>query len=94
MRRLSLGLITLGSLLSFVPALGLGNTNASVVVIPIHGTIDTGMEHLVERAVTQARDGIRKRCGLEAVSGDNGRGVLLAREAPEHFQNHVAGGGI
>lgn len=36
-------------------ATGMATTN-EVVVIPIHGTIDTGMAHLVERAVAEARE--------------------------------------
>ena len=34
---------------------------------------------------------VRERCGLETVGRHNGRGVLLPREAPEQFKNHVAG---
>ena len=57
MRRLSLALVTLGTLLSFAPALGLGGSSGNdIIVVPIHGTIDTGMEHLVQRAVAQAAE--------------------------------------
>ena len=65
MRRFSLGLTLLGTLLSFFPNVGLGSTNATVVVIPIHGTIDSGMEHLVERAVAEARDDHAKAIVLD-----------------------------
>ncbi|MBV8424591.1 MAG: ATP-dependent Clp protease proteolytic subunit [Candidatus Eremiobacteraeota bacterium] len=56
MRRLSLVLVTLGTVLSFAPLMGLGGTGDTVVVVPIHGTIDSGMEHLVQRAVSEAAD--------------------------------------
>jgi membrane-bound serine protease (ClpP class) len=87
-RRLSLGLILLGSLLSFVPALGLGNTNASVVVIPIHGTIDTGMEHLVERAVSEAREDHAKAIVLDV----NTFGGLV--DAATNIRDALYGAGI
>ena len=49
--------MVLGTVLSFAPAFGLGEaTGNDVVVVPIHGTIDTGMEHLVQRAVAEAAD--------------------------------------
>lgn len=35
-------------------------TAASVVVVPISGTVDAGMAHLVQRAVSEARDGHAK----------------------------------
>jgi membrane-bound serine protease (ClpP class) len=48
----------LGFAFSLAPAWGANapGTGADVVVVPIHGTIDAGMEHLVERAVGEARE--------------------------------------
>ena len=43
---------TLGAVLSLVPALAA--SPGDVVVIPIHGTIDEGMAHLVDRAISGA----------------------------------------
>ena len=45
-------------------------------------------------SVTQFDKRVRKRCGLETVGRHNGRGVLLPREAPEQFKNHIARRGI
>jgi membrane-bound serine protease (ClpP class) len=49
---LSLAVLALGALLALVPAAAAGN--GDVVVIPIHGTIDEGMAHMLDRAVTGA----------------------------------------
>jgi len=50
----------LGALVAFAlaPVLGFaaGGGSGEVVVVPIHGTIDSGMEHLVQRAVAEARE--------------------------------------
>ena len=53
-RRVGLLIATaaLGAVLSVVPALAA--PTGEVVVIPIHGTIDEGMAHLVDRAITAA----------------------------------------
>ncbi|MBV8600676.1 MAG: ATP-dependent Clp protease proteolytic subunit [Candidatus Eremiobacteraeota bacterium] len=53
MRRLPLAALLLGAILAVAPAFAAGD---EVVVVPIHGTIDTGMEHLVQRAVADARE--------------------------------------
>ena len=50
---LSLAFLILGAALAVVPVFA--GTEA-VVVIPIEGTIDTGMEHLVRRAVAEAHE--------------------------------------
>ncbi len=49
---LSLAIAVLGAVLALVPALGAAS--GGIVVIPIHGTIDEGMAHLVDRAVDDA----------------------------------------
>ena len=54
MRRLWVLAIVLGCGLSLAPAFG-ANSGGEVVVVPIHGTIDTGMAHMVDRAVAQAK---------------------------------------
>jgi membrane-bound serine protease (ClpP class) len=62
-------LLALGSLLAFLPALGIGSpSGGDVVVIPIHGTIDSGMQHLVERAVATAREDHAKAILLDVNS--------------------------
>ena len=50
---LSLATAALGALLALVPAVAAAP--GAVVVIPIHGTIDEGMAHLVDRDVRAAR---------------------------------------
>lgn len=52
-----------GAVSAWLPAAAEG-TRSGVVVVPIHGTIDEGMAHLVERAVAQAK-------------AENARAVLL-----------------
>src|SRR6202171_2077159 len=49
---------------------------------------------LFDFSVTQPHERVRKRCGLETVGRHNGRGVLLPREPPEQFKNHIARRGI
>jgi membrane-bound serine protease (ClpP class) len=48
--------------LTIAPVLG---ATQEVVVVPIHGTIDTGMAHLVSRAVAEARDARAKAILLD-----------------------------
>lgn len=59
MRRL-LRLRFLGAIAFALAGLGgfalAGGSQAPVVVVPIHGTVDDGMAHLVQRAVTRAED--------------------------------------
>lgn len=52
-----------GAVSAWLPAAAEG-ARSGVVVVPIHGTIDEGMAHLVERAVTQAK-------------AENARAILL-----------------
>lgn len=61
MRRvLFLGLILAGVAGIAIPAVAGGGSGGAVVVIPIHGTIDEGMAHLVQRSIDDAnRDGAR-----------------------------------
>lgn len=53
MRRLPYLLVLLGLALGLTPAMA---APQDVVVVPIHGTVDAGMAHLVDRAVAEARD--------------------------------------
>ncbi|HEY1655825.1 MAG TPA: NfeD family protein [Candidatus Tumulicola sp.] len=52
---ISLALMALGTG-GFLAAPVAALTGAPVVVVPIHGTVDDGMAHLVERSVAQAND--------------------------------------
>ena len=52
MRWLSLLAVLVGLGLAVAPVFG---ATQDVVVVPVHGTIDEGMAHLVSRAVADAR---------------------------------------
>jgi len=49
---------------------------------------------LFDFSVTQQDERVGQRCGFKAVSGHNGRGVLLPCETPEQLKNHVARRGV
>ena len=57
-------------------------------MIPIHGTIDTGMEHLVQRAVADARDRRAKAILLDV----NTFGGLV--DAATNIRDALYGGGV
>jgi len=52
-RLVALACLVVGALSLWAPAAA--GTRGAVVIVPIHGTIDAGMAHLVERAVDEAR---------------------------------------
>jgi membrane-bound serine protease (ClpP class) len=70
---MSLAAAALGAVLSLVPALAA--TPGEVVVIPIHGTIDDGMAHLVDRAVQDAED---RHAGAIVLDVDTFGGLVSA----------------
>jgi membrane-bound serine protease (ClpP class) len=70
---MSLAAAALGAVLSLVPALAA--TQGEVVVIPIHGTIDDGMAHLVDRAVQDAED---RHAGAIVLDVDTFGGLVSA----------------
>lgn len=57
LRRLILGLVVLAGLAGFALSGIARSGQQNVVVIPIHGTIDEGMAHLVQRTIAQANAG-------------------------------------
>ena len=60
LRRVVLGLFVLAGLAGLALTNRANGDQQGVVVIPIHGTIDEGMAHLVQRSITQAnQDGAR-----------------------------------
>ncbi len=45
---------------------------------------------LFDFSVAQLDDRVRERRGFQTVSRNDGRGVLLSREAPDQFKYYVA----
>ncbi len=62
LRRLILGLFIVAGLAGLAFMGGASGGQQSIIVIPIHGTIDEGMAHLVQRAIADAN-----RSGAQAV---------------------------
>lgn len=51
-------------------------------------------DHLFDFTVAQPDQGIREGGGFDAVSRDDGGGVLFAGQALEQFEDNVSGGGV
>jgi membrane-bound serine protease (ClpP class) len=88
-RRLLLLVCLLAGAASAALAAGASQPAGGVVVVPIHGTIDAGMAHLVERAVADAKEHHARAIVLDVntfgglvASGTEIRDALLASEVP------------
>lgn len=81
-RLVALALVLFGAVAGVLPALAAGPT---VVVVPISGTVDDGMAHLVERAIGEARE---RRASAVVLQVNTFGGLVSAgteiRDAIEH----------